>query len=346
MNHILPRPLRRRWNQLWALDHFLGRGRVDRWMPQRRAATQAAMAEALEAHPRRSWGRVDEVEHIEAADFHRDYVQGDRPLIIRGAARHWAAAQQWDFDFFIEHYGEEPIDVIRAGIGDSVEDRAGPRRALGEILREAHDGEGEYPRFAPLLHRHPELVEHLDVDWLERYRGPSARGTVYQIFLGGPGSTTAMHNAIGSNHFIQLEGRKRWHIVSPAWTPALDVELDRAPYFFSLADVRNPDPERFPHLDRVEVLVADLEAGDVLYNPPFFWHQVENLTPSIGVGMRTYDGPAMMRASAMMTLLTLCATNPSLPTTLRLNGDFSAMFTGRWRQLSWLPRRTGVSWRW
>ena len=66
-----------------------------------------------------------------------------------------------------------------------------------------------------------------------------------------------------------------------------------------------------------------LEAGDILYNPPFYWHYVRNPTASIGVGVRFYDVPRILGASTTQGLLTLMASNPPVWVGRRLRFDFA-----------------------
>jgi len=276
---------------------------------------------------------VERRSDLDRDGFIQQYVRRDTPVILSGAANGWEAAQRWTFPFFIDTYGDLPIQLINAAAGDDSSDRAGERRPLGEVLTEALAGSHIYPRFVPLLHLFPELRHDLDMDWLGAMRGPILErlGMTLQLFLGGPGSTTALHSALSSNLFVQLQGRKRWLILSTDWSPALDVALNRSPYFFSDVDLEKPDFERFPWLAHVRGWVADLEPGDVLYNPPFYWHQVRNIDLSVAVGFRYYDPVAMIRASAIQTALTFLASEPPVWRAAQLKGDFSKIFSGQYR---------------
>lgn len=332
MHHVTSAPTRYAWNALWLADHWLGRDGADRLLPGVRARVTRRMDAEL---ARTGTGGITEVERrsdLDPETFRREYLETDTPVVLAGAARDWKATKTWDFPYFIRHHGDLPIQLMNAALGDEGKDRAADRRPLGEILEEALAGSKVYPRFVPLLLTNPELLEDLDRDWLNALRGPTGAGLNLQLFIGGPGSSTALHCAIGSNAFVQVHGRKRWHLASTTWSPALQVELSRSPYFFSNVDLEHPDPERFPWARHVRVWTCELEAGDVLYNPPFFWHQVRNPTLSIGVGVRWYDPRIVLRTSATLTALTLMATNPDILTASRLKGDFSKIFAGTWRK--------------
>ena len=91
-------------------------------------------------------------------------------------------------------------------------------------------------------------------------------------------------------------------------------------------DPEAPDLGRFPLWPYVRGYRVTLEAGDVLYNPPFYWHYVHNPTDSLGVGVRFYDVPSMLRVAPTQALLTVLATNPPAWTGRRLRFDFTKVF--------------------
>lgn len=282
---------------------------------------------------------VDRRSDLDPDSFRRLYLETDTPVVLAGAARDWVATKTWDFPYFIRNHGQMPIQLMNAAFGDEGKPRGAEERPLGEILEEALAGSEVYPRFVPLLLTNPELLDDLDRAWLLSLRGPTGRGLNLQLFIGAPGSSTALHCAIGSNLFVQVHGRKRWHLASTAWTPALAVERTGSPYFFSHVDLAEPDVSRFPTAAHAQVWTCELEAGDVLYNPPFFWHQVRNPALSIGVGVRWWDPRIALRTSATLTALTLGATNPNILTAARLKGDFSKIFAGRWQAAAPRPGR-------
>ena len=59
-------------------------------------------------------------------------------------------------------------------------------------------------------------------------------------------------------------------------------------YFVSSFDPARPDYDAFPAARGLQGLQVELHPGDVLYNPPFWWHKVDNPTVSIGVGFRWF----------------------------------------------------------
>ena len=68
----------------------------------------------------------------------------------------------------------------------------------------------------------------MDVDWLMSAANNGAREVKHQLFMGGAGTSTQMHCAIGSNLFIQIYGRKQWWIYSNKNSPLLEPIVDRS----------------------------------------------------------------------------------------------------------------------
>jgi hypothetical protein len=72
-----------------------------------------------------------------------------------------------------------------------------------------------------------------------------------------------------------------------------------------MIDFRDPDLARYPLYRHTELLHADLEPGDVLYVPPFWWHHVVNPEVSIGLALWWQNIVPACRASPTLFFLTV-----------------------------------------
>ena len=70
---------------------------------------------------------------------------------------------------------------------------------------------------------------------------------------------------------------------------------------------------------------SSLEPGDILYNPPFYWHQIKNLDKNIAIGFRWYSLSSMLKSSLTQTLLSLTASNPSISKAKKMEGNYAEM---------------------
>jgi ribosomal protein L16 Arg81 hydroxylase len=153
-----------------------------------------------------------------------------------------------------------------------------------------------------------------------RLRGGKARG----MFIGAAGASSRLHAAPFENLFVQVWGRKRWVIIPASNDPLLRPIMSRSNSFFTNYDPERPDYDCFPEMRYIDSYEVVLEPGDVLYNPPSFWHQISNPTANIGVGFR-WLSTAGIRANLSQLVLVLLATNPSFFFMVRNAGDYGVI---------------------
>jgi hypothetical protein len=130
------------------------------------------------------------------------------------------------------------------------------------------------------------------------------------LFIGSDQVHSALHAAPAGNFFLNAVGRKRWTLTDPAHS-ALLAPVMRPPYQYvrSAFGGYRTQGDRLRRLPRFEVV---LQPGDVLYNAPWWWHEVDNLDP-LTVGCSVRRVPAIGRASASWAneaLFTACSLYP------------------------------------
>src|SRR5262249_45514962 len=142
----------------------------------------------------------------------------------------------------------------------------------------------------------------------------AVRGLV-QLFVAPAGTYTPMHCALESNVFVQVHGKKRWILYPAMYQPLLEPPADRRPYFHT-DFLPGRASAQFPLGAYAPAYEVVLDAGDVLYFPPFVWHYVENLTATIAAAYRFFSLRTALRSSWPLTLAKFMATKPSLLHTL------------------------------
>ena len=130
--------------------------------------------------------------------------------------------------------------------------------------------------------------------------------------MGGKGSTTASHAARAENLFVQIEGKKHWTLWPSDYNFLCDSDSNRAIYKTSSLDPANPDYERFPAYRYVDYYETVLEPGDILYIPGYTWHQVTNLSDSIGCGLRWFSPKTSYKLDPLKANMAIFSTNPSM----------------------------------
>lgn len=106
---------------------------------------------------------------------------------------------------------------------------------------------------------------------------------------------TSYHCANFNNLFFQIQGRKKWTFVDTRYNGLMypmfnEKSMDVASFLTNIVLQNEEEMENnFPLYRYAPKMVTILEPGDVLFNPPWQWHQIENLEDSsIGVATRWF----------------------------------------------------------
>jgi hypothetical protein len=262
-------------------------------------------------------GKKLEIPRIEYRNNEREirdhYMAKSIPVIITGLATQWPCVSKWTPAFLREQYGDDPI-VITEDTAKAKTTEGGPDDArLRDIIDSLERGDdSRYARFSDLLHRHPELIADIDWELLNRLKQPlSARYPEVYIFIGAKGTSTTLHSECLHNLFVQVYGTKRWYLACPNQDPAMRAVVNRSPYFLSPVDPQATAEKADPIIEYMDHYDFELHAGEILFNPSSYWHQVTNLTGSIGFGFR-WVALDMFRINFTASLMALTATNPSV----------------------------------
>jgi lysine-specific demethylase 8 len=81
----------------------------------------------------------------------------------------------------------------------------------------------------------------------------------------------------------QVVGRKYVRLYAPSCTPALYPYQEGLTNNSSQVDLDNPDTHQFPLFGTAKYIDCVLEAGQMLYIPPGWWHYVKSLSVSFSV---------------------------------------------------------------
>lgn len=298
------------------LDHFFGRDKVFHYMGKGRRTYFKDLHHHLKEKGQGRVIPVDRRKDLSLEEFKKEYLGKRIPVVMEGAAKDWKCVREWSLEYFKDLHGDDEIVMVN---NESIEQEY-EELTLGDVIDNIREGGGKYYRFYPLLVRHPEHLLDFDISWLRSHRHRVSFAEAFQVFLGGKGTYTPIHNAFSANLFTQIYGEKHWFLIPNYYTPVIDPEPARnlyrsAPFKTESGsfDPFNPDYETpytlYQYIDSYEVV---LKPGDVLFNPPYFWHAVRNLTDSIGVGYRWVPPHYCFGQAPLYALLDLFTTNPPI----------------------------------
>lgn len=100
------------------------------------------------------------------------------------------------------------------------------------------------------------------------------------FWLGRKGVRTRLHRDVYHNILAQLDGRKQFTILSPADDRYVYVQSvtasggNKSP----VTNAFNPDIAKYPRFRDASPIQIILEPGDVLYIPPYWWHETVALS--------------------------------------------------------------------
>ncbi|APY90329.1 cupin-like domain-containing protein [Streptomyces alfalfae] len=257
--------------------NLLKRQDIDALNTVETAFRSGPLAEALTSAP-----ELERRRGLTREQFDREHRSPQRPVVLEGYAAHWPSVREWTFENLAVRCADVPVMV------DSYTSRSARRTTFGEFVRlldkNADSGsaplylqEWYYQTIAPELA--PDMPE-LDIaqyDFRRDLYGEAA-STNHQLWIGQRGGITRLHQdsySVDVMH-VQIVGEKRWHIMGP------DAEL-----------LAGADGEA-----RLEELCAApgtrlmrfvLRPGDVLYLPSGWFHRIELINDSIGLGRKALD---------------------------------------------------------
>ncbi len=118
-----------------------------------------------------------------------------------------------------------------------------------------------------------------------------------RFWLGSSGNISSLHYDMADNIMVQVRGRKRFVFFDPKQTNCL--------YPFSVkchiphtsqVDIDRPNLTQFPNFSKARAVECVLEAGEMMFIPAFWWHQVHSFDdiqfPTISVNF-WYKAPMM-----------------------------------------------------
>lgn len=294
---------------LQILDKIVGRKLGKKLTPRTRKYLYGKIEKQLKSAGKRKLIEIERVSSISAKQLKKEYIDKNIPVVISGGASDWDCCKKWTLDYFKSLHGEDNVTIV----GNDTREESFEIIKLNDVINNLNSESKKYLRFYPLLSEHPEHVEDFDLEWLRKAKGKWKSWEKFQMFIGGKGSKTPMHNAMACNLFIQVYGEKEWILYPPEASAVVDpfpgknfhrsapFKLEEGPFdpFQSLFD---PPYHLYEYLDGVKI---NLKPGDILYNPPHYWHAVQNPTDSIGIGYRWISTTTSFKSAPFYTMIDL-----------------------------------------
>ena len=238
-------------------------------------------------------------ENFTADGFEHWKNQINMPLVIKGYLKDAPILELAAKEALIENHGDKRVKCVqpKAHIDAKDESNVGQNVITAEttlkefLVADRYDSYYINNFFGMLSNE--DFLEYCKGKELDELLGQSNILTQWFISrIQASGST--LHCAGGDNMFLNVKGRKEWMFIHPSYTPILEPSMSKYGVFcVSETDETFEEDyyqflmENYPHFKHVPVYKAVLEEGDMLFNPPYWWHRVQNLTPyTVGCATR------------------------------------------------------------
>jgi len=316
MKHKISTSQRFVYGYIQFVEHFLGKKRGLTITNGARKRFYKKLHNDLKNKGEGKLVQIERRKNLSVAEFKKHYLKKGIPVVMEGFAKDWGCCKEWSLDFFKENYGDDTITIL----DQNTQDMAYERIKLRDVLDDIANKGKKYLRFYPFLFTHPERISDFDYDWLQSMRNSGTYADAFQVFIGGKDRTTPMHNASQGNLFIQAFGEKKWIIYPPQLTAIVDPEPTRNMYrnapFKTKEGPFNPHEPNFEtpytlfkYIDGYE---TTLKPGDVLWNPPFYWHTIKNPTDCIGISYKWIAPFYNFKMAPLYYFLELFSTKPTI----------------------------------
>lgn len=221
------------------------------------------------------------------------------PCVIRRFLSNTPAVNKWNLDFFQKNFGEIYLPIINDGSIDKHKDYINNRGEtvvehikLFDFIKNIKNGIPNYlNNVSGIFGHYPDLLDDMNLEKIYDYTGIDVKNSndITHMFIGGKGTGTSLHCAISGNFFYNIYGNKKWYLINPIYTRYLSPRLSRTGLFaVSTYDICNANSNDYIlKIPRYEVV---LNSGDLLFNPPWWWHAVSNISDyTIGCANRFRD---------------------------------------------------------
>jgi hypothetical protein len=221
---------------------------------------------------------------IGPSSFRKNYLEAGEPLVISGLAKGWMALEKWTPAYLKQQYGEleVPIRDYQGTNGKPYLKRQMKLRdyldyweRLDEKAAEKENlylAEWNFAQQCPGLLDDFETPAHFQEDWIEKLPRNLQFGRLW-IFIGHAGVHTPVHTDtfFTSAWLTMICGDKVVRLVSPCNCSAVRKGTD----LFS------PETELALNENGAKLYEAQIGAGDTLFIPGRWYHQVRNASKNI-----------------------------------------------------------------
>jgi hypothetical protein len=241
---------------------------------------------------------IDRVRGLSGDAFLDDYYAPSRPVIIEGAMADWPALERWNADYLARAVGSAEVEYQGGRTGscdfELLKDQHKKRMPFDrfiETINADHGNDAYITAFNSAANASALKPLERDLGWLDSYL-TRVHG---MMWIGPMGTFTPLHFDLTNNLIAQVVGSKRIVLAAPAETSRL---YNHRHVFSQVHDITDEEQlARFPLAREAETHEVTLEAGDLIYVPLGWWHQVTALDFSVTLTYTNFKWPNLGHSS-------------------------------------------------
>ncbi|KAJ1728414.1 hypothetical protein LPJ72_005487 [Coemansia sp. Benny D160-2] len=233
---------------------------------------------------------------ISAEEFAQNHLRANRPVVLgAGFTENWRSRREWvdggrpNFARLREIYGEAVVAVAHCDTPHLSDQKRTEMRMSDFLDRwQASSSSVEEKLYCKDFHlsKHAydayEVPAPLSDDWLDLFysQHPELNDDYQFCYMGGDGTWTPFHRDVYWSYSwsANICGTKRWILVPPGQEPLFTDALNNTVY--NLLDY---DDTQFPRLHELHTLEVVQRAGEIVFVPSGWWHQVHNIGDTVSI---------------------------------------------------------------
>lgn len=224
-------------------------------------------------------------------DFYHNYVLKSRPVIITGVADKWDAVAKWNAEYLRSCSEDTRVEIV---VSKNQATIARPEKGwqthrmldmgLHEFLNTVENSE-KLKRYYYLQYQKANIFPGAQNDFaVPDFIPRKAINT--RVWVGSGRNITPLHHDTQSNVLTQVRGRKKFTLFSPAESRSFyPFPFYAKSYTLSPVNLKEPDYEKYPRFKKAHPLEGVLEPGEMIFQPVFWWHQVETLSSEMAISV-------------------------------------------------------------
>jgi hypothetical protein len=254
---------------------------IFKWAYQQKKSLRQHQILINTQHKLRMISGIPSVDLLTEQAFFEHFYSSQTPVIIEKWVTQWPAYQKWSASFLRDQYGDAQIKITQGREGHEDYDiRSSEYQVDGDLYTFAQrvmdtTHSNDFYLIARNRVIETPTLQPLWTDVIEApYLDPHLRKGCAALWFGPKGTITPLHHDTCNILFAQVWGDKRITLIPPTYLKLFETSKS----MYSFEDVKQSPLKE-------ETFEVTLKAGQALFIPVGWWHQVEALSASISLAM-------------------------------------------------------------